>query len=374
MSKKRPPKPPKPNPITSAISSWLTALPDPPSDPDSLLTTAPKRWVVYEPLILLPSGSFTSSPWMSLLPSLPPDQQSSLWISILKSIAPKCTHLAINEGIPLRDASSSSQQENTLRSPSGLRLLYGNFGPADVASPTPQDFDTAFWASARQNGIIQTWAPRWTMFSRGNIKEKARLLDFHAHHQEGLGHGRVVTTRNAWAVDLYAGIGYFVFSYAKLGMRVLCWEINPWSVEGLRRGAVANGFSVRVVRGDELGDNKKIKLGGEQVVVFEESNEMCAARMEDLELEVLHVNCGFLPTSLPSWKTAWKVVVKKGGWCHLHENVGVEDIERRKQEVQDMFGDWGRDEGVECTMEHVELVKTFAPGVWHCVFDVYVHR
>ena len=23
-------------------------------------------------------------------------------------------------------------------------------------------------------------------------------------------------------------------------------------------------------------------------------------------------------------------------------------------------------------VEHVELVKTFAPGVWHCVFDVHI--
>ena len=57
---------------------------------------------------------------------------------------------------------------------------------------------------------------------------------------------RIADRRNGWERslgksvlwDLYAGIGYFAFSYAKAGVgKVLCWEINPWSVDGLRRGA-----------------------------------------------------------------------------------------------------------------------------------------
>lgn len=214
------------------------------------------------------------------------------------------------------------------------------------------------------------------MFSRGNVKEKGRLLGFH----EGSEDGRAVLdqrrreVKGKWAVDMYAGIGYFVFSYAKVGMRVVCWELNPWSVEGLRRGAERNGWSVRVVRGEEL--RGKVVLGEERITVLEESNEMCGRRMEELGLGegIVHVNCGFLPTSLASWRTAWEVVDKgEGGWLHLHENVGVEDIEKRREEMQSLFDGWGEDE-VRSRVEHVELVKTFAPDVWHCVFDVYVNR
>jgi tRNA wybutosine-synthesizing protein 2 len=39
-----------------------------------------------------------------------------------------------------------------------------------------------------------------------------------------------------------------------------------------------------------------------------------------------------------------------------------------------MISEWAEEDGYdqEVEVEHVELVKTFAPGVWHCVFDVRV--
>src|SRR5690606_18256943 len=128
------------------------------------------------------------------------------------------------------------------------------FGPARTRWPPRQeDLENAFWVSTKQNGIFQTWAPRYTMFSRGNITEKARILDFH-RGDAGLERRKksLAALKGLWAVDLYAGIGYFVFSYAKRGMRVLCWEINPWSVEGLRRGALRNGWKVKLVQGQAL--------------------------------------------------------------------------------------------------------------------------
>ncbi|KAK3320800.1 S-adenosyl-L-methionine-dependent methyltransferase [Cercophora scortea] len=391
-----PKKPKKENPISSAVSSWLPTLPAPlvptsDSSSDSainhhqhLIDSAPKRWVIYEPMVLLPSGSFTSPPWPTLLSSLAPEQTAALWTSILDALspsstkAPKLTHLAVNEGIPLHVG-----DENLLRSPSGLRILHGDFGPSPSPSsqtnPTQADFDAAFWVSTKQNGITQTWAPRWTMFSRGNVKEKARLLSF--HH----------STTNKVAVDLYAGIGYFVFSYARLGLRVLCWELNPWSVEGLRRGAVANKWTVRVIQGVELSlpTPELITTSGDgaQIIVFLEDNALAEGRIAELRsaglppLDVQHVNCGMLPTSLPTFRAAWAIqrASESDGWLHLHENVGVADIERRRGEVQGLFDGWRKEEeeregGAEAVVQHVELVKTFAPGVWHCVFDVYITR
>ncbi|KAL2175326.1 S-adenosyl-L-methionine-dependent methyltransferase, partial [Thermothelomyces heterothallicus CBS 202.75] len=386
-------------------------------------------------MVLLPSGSFTNQPWPALLSSLDPSQREALWTAILGQLSPAnkppLTHLAINEGIPLHLPSRPSstggddnpageeehKEENFLRSPTRLQPLHGSFGNSSPpANPTPSDFDSALWVSTKQNGLVQTWAPLHTMFSRGNIKEKARLLSSSSRRQR------------QYAVDLYAGIGYFAFSYARLGLRVLCWELNPWSVEGLRRGAAANGFSVRVVvprtplparlssssssfpgAGGGGGDSRHlldveeeeeedVLAGDEQIVVFLEDNRHAAGRIRGWRarsgggIEVLHVNCGFLPSSQPVWKDAWGMVVSGDGddegdgegqsWLHLHENVGVADIETRRAEIQELFDGWATEENQKqgaggqrtARVEHVELVKTYAPGVWHCVFDVSITR
>lgn len=403
-----------PNPISAAVKEWLVAQPPHLHLPaiestaaEALIAEAPKRWVTYEPMVLLPSGSFTSPRWQETLAELSDECRDDLWRRILHRVgsktAEKTTHLAANDGIPLtvtaaqprpEDAAQTHEphdQENILRSPVGLRILYGDFGPDTVQSHavSDEDFDAALWASTKQNGIRQTWAPRWTMFSRGNVKEKARLLAFHEQQQQQL--EARPAPRGAWAVDLYAGIGYFVFSYARLGLRVLCWELNPWSVEGLRRGARANGWSVRIVRGGELArptrelvqDRGDGEEDGADIVVFLEDNQHAARRVAELRshglgLPVAHVNCGLLPRSDGSWEAARDILLGGGqeGWAHLHENVGARDVDRRKHEIQSLFDELDGRDGASPTakVEHVELVKTFAPDVWHCVFDVYITR
>ncbi|ETS85539.1 hypothetical protein PFICI_03564 [Pestalotiopsis fici W106-1] len=390
---KRPQKPKPPNAIESALKSWFASLPSEllsNHDIPELILRAPKRWVVYEPMVLLPAGSFYCSPWPDLLRSVPESQMETLWTSILDQVSKTCksrlTHLAANEGIPLHG--DDGAEENVLRSPSGLRILYGDFGPAAVlrpdGGPTAQEFKDAFWVSTKQNGIYQTWAPRWTMFSRGNVKEKARLLDFHSSvsSTQGLEHRKMDKRelKGKWAVDLYAGIGYFVFSYAKLGMRVICWELNPWSVEGLRRGAIENGWNVRVLSAPERSSISMHDMieGGEDMIVFLDTNEAALPCLTEIKntgtlLDIRHVNGGFLPTSEPIWKDAFEMTRGlDGAWLHLHENVGVHDIEKRKSDIQDLFKGLCPDHSTQSRVEHVELVKTFAPGVWHCVFDVYI--
>ncbi|KAK4465953.1 putative tRNA wybutosine-synthesizing protein 2 [Cladorrhinum samala] len=440
---KRPPKPKAESPISKAISSWLDTLPaalldqvsqqvfssscsstlSSSSSPSELikpllLSTAPKRWVIYRPLLLLPSGSFSSSPqWKLLLSLLTREQSTALWRSIVSSPIfekEKVTHLAINDPIPafIKEKEEKDQEEeeeeeeeeennfnNVLRSPTNLTPLYGTTGVK---------FED-LWVSTRQNGLTQVWAPLYTMFSRGNVKEKARVLGGNTAgpppSTSPLTSTQNTEVRPEYAVDLYAGIGYFAFSYAKLGYRVLCWELNPHSVEGLRRGALANNFSVRVVSSPEelskptgeLGLESPNGEGGEQkqqkqqqqIVVFLEDNKEAARRIRELGIgkaaaAVRHVNAGFLPTSQGVWREGFEIVraglvggkaqvEEEKAWLHLHENVGAEDIENRRKEVEGMFKAWAGETGaVETGVEHVELVKTFAPGVWHVVFDVLV--
>ncbi|ROV97737.1 hypothetical protein VMCG_07429 [Cytospora schulzeri] len=392
-------RPKPPNSVSFAVTEWfnhysseLSALG---ATVETLVAEAPKRWVIYEPVILLPSGSFTSPNWMETLAALSQDCRDHLWSNILREIGrgtrEETAYLAVSDGIPLTVTTHSDtkdeegqKEENILRSPTGLRILLGDFGPPETKGKTvsDEDFVQALWASTTQNSIRQTWAPRWTMFSRGNVKEKARLLAFHdppkspqREAEPEMPH-RVRTRQvlaKTWAVDLYAGIGYFVFCYAKLGMRVLCWEINPWSVEGLRRGARANGWSVKVIKDEDLvRPTADLVSGDDTIVIFLENNQEATRRVRELrahglDIQVSHVNCGLLPRSDYSWEAAREILGEDGdGWLHLHENVGAADIEPRKGEIQKLFDalDESGGDGRVAKVEHVELVKTFAPELF----------
>lgn len=362
---------------------------------EKLFDTAPKRWGLYPPMIILSPGSINSD-WKDLLESSSKADVDSLYQNVLKTFSGRCqfTHVALNKGIPLENDDAA---ENTIRAPSSeMARLYGGFGP-DIPAQRfylppdsdnligDKDFEEAFWVHTKQNGLYQFWAPRWTMFSRGNVKEKKRVLGFgdaYSYTKKGKQDKRLAQIRSDMrdkevivldsssdgqpsleearteaqidpslqgvtdnagamgsankanvtsshaespkpsvvddkttsktnmtpqdeeqlhldgdtpaerkhptpkkskrkhdtfespkldkfgkpkiqevqlALDLYAGIGYFTLSYLKLGYDVIAYELNPFSVEGLRRGAEANGYDCTVIRGEEL-----IKLTSEE--------------------------------------------------------------------------------------------------------------
>ena len=376
------------NPLARTVIQWLVTLQKKglQKATDSL---AGHHWTytIYPPLLVLAASDFavleaaTGLTYSSI-------ELTSLYETLCENF--KVTHIALDAPIPANLLDEQNAQQtiekqphletvklpplNILRSPTGLTPLHGDFGPALPVNhiPTASDFQSAFWCTARQNGIFQTWAPRSTMFSRGNVKEKARILELDSLTEKRL--GRAI--REVSAVDLYAGIGYFAFSYAKAGVgKVLCWEINPWSVEGMRRGGEGNKWNVQVVkRGDPVNDEK---YEGAKIVVFEESNEFAAARIDEIREKVppvKHVNCGYLPSSKDSWETAVQVLDVTGGWIHAHENMAKRDIESRKAEIVGIFEGLARKRFVEARVEceHVELVKSYAPGVMHCVLDIAI--
>ncbi|KAF9582756.1 hypothetical protein BGW38_010797, partial [Lunasporangiospora selenospora] len=108
-----------------------------------------------------------------------------------------------------------------------------------LTSPIADDFAGAFWSMTAQNHVWYAWAPMFTMFSAGNITEKERV----AHSRP------IFDARDKVVVDLYAGIGYFALVYLvhAQAKQVHACEWNPWSVEGLARGADRNGISWRRV-------------------------------------------------------------------------------------------------------------------------------
>ncbi|PWY74043.1 tRNA wybutosine-synthesizing protein 2 [Aspergillus eucalypticola CBS 122712] len=370
----RKPKPTLLNPLQKGITTYLTHHH---KDTTLPISSLPKRFTIYAPLLLLPVNALTTPPaWHTLYSTLTPTQKTTLYECILSAFSRyNLTHIAMNAPIALTDAQGT---ENRMRSPGGLLPLHGDFGPApstitNLDSPTAEDLGRAFWVSTVQNhGIEQIWAPMYTMFSRGNVTEKARIL---GSGMEGLARDDIEGAgRGMSVVDMYAGIGYFVFSYLRRGVRrVWGWEINGWSVEGLRRGCVANGWGYAE--------------DGDKVVVFHGDNRFAArvlAQIRDvMEVRgrwapVRHVNLGLLPSSEAAWGDACRMVDGRlGGWLHVHENVDVRRIEEMRARVTSEIGRL-RGEALEVEDEvvaecrHVEQVKTYAPGVMHCVFDVKV--
>ncbi|KAJ5587314.1 uncharacterized protein N7459_003079 [Penicillium hispanicum] len=376
---------------------------------EEIQSALPKRFMVYEPLLLLPANAFQTPPaWGAFYAALTTDQRGALYASIAEAC--RClgvTHIAINAPIALTNAQG---QENRMRSPVGLIPLYGDFGAPSSASaigsedaqPSPADFAHAFWVRTIQNhGIVQVWAPFYTMFSRGNVKEKARILGLGPSERSFAGlddHTLGQKVSEISVVDMYAGIGYFVFSYLRRGVkRVWGWELNGWSVEGLRRGCEANGWQCKVLHVQESGQPVALieafvecLTEADRVVIFQGDNRLAAEVMAKVRQlmetrgtwsPVRHVNLGLLPSSQPSWDNACRVLdLHQGGWLHVHENVDMRDIKQKKDGILKELAKLRsivheehailNDPTVRCGL--VENVKTYAPGVMHCVFDVQI--
>ncbi|EEH40351.2 hypothetical protein PAAG_02406 [Paracoccidioides lutzii Pb01] len=350
----------------------------------------PKRFTVYPPLLLLPSNAFsTPAEWAALYNSLSSDQRQELYACIAASFASMgVTHIAMNAPIVptmtkvAKVMRSETQMENRIRSPTGLVPFV--------------------WGFLETGKMLQPG-------SRGNVVEKARIMGIESRF-EGLDDGdfgdeleggnrrrRLLGQKieDVAVVDMYAGIGYFVFSYLRRGVgRVWGWEINGWSIEGLCRACRENGWGVKVVKIDketgevEGGIDVLVEgLGKEdRVVVFHGDNRSAGKVMWDLKealqqkgrwKRIRHVSLGLLPSSKRAWEGAVRVLdTEAGGWIHVHENVGVNDIEMMEAQIVEGFNSLlisTRGDGkllsssaysgisiAECI--HVERVKTWLVG------------
>ena len=187
------------------------------------------------------------------------------------------------------------------------------------------------------------------MFSRGNISEKKRVFSFpNVEDQE--------------VADLFVGIGYFAFSYLKAGAkRVWGWDLNAWSVEGLRRGADMNGWRCVVQGGVGLSDAR--------IVVFNEDNGLATKRLKEYGVKVRHVNLGLLPSSRDAWRIATEILDEEG-WIHVHGNCRDSEIEQWSKVVVEEFRVLF---GSAWTVEMVDRfrVKEFGPAVGHWVLDLH---
>ncbi|KAF3904545.1 hypothetical protein ABW21_db0201814 [Orbilia brochopaga] len=382
-------------PYIPALTSFLSAHPA----STSIQPTVPLklRYDIYGPLLLLPSTSPLSlSPWKEYLAALPASSRDSFYSVLADAFG--VTHIAVNAPI---STDPTIDDGNAIRAPR-ITCLHGDFGDFCEGVPVAREgevevggemaFARAFWANVVQHGVYQTWAPLHTMFSRGNISEKSRLHDL-VHSQlesrntitsnvNGNGCGK----RAVAAVDLFVGIGYFAYSYLKAGIPVVFgWDINPWSIEGCRRGALANKWPAAVMTSDMQSASTDTDT---RLFIYQESNVHAPSRLAGSKsrilasgkpwFHILHVNLGLLPTSAQAYGIAVSVLALNDtveeAYVHVHENVAKEDVDIVKDTIVDKFvalvADAGMEKGVSCS--HVEFVKSWAPGVWHCVFDIRI--
>lgn len=361
--------------MNRAVLQWAKEQGEPPSEDivSSFSKQLGKSYTLYGSMLILPPSLLDSEQWKAATNQ---DHETihNLYNCIAKHL--KISHIACTRPIPLHD--DAEESENIIRAPSNFTPLFGNFGPSTCSYPLSQeDFASAYWVTAKQNGISQTWAPRWTMFSRGNISEKQRILELQSVKTSVIEGDE--DARGCAAVDLYAGIGYFTFSYLKAGFnKVLCWDLNPWSTEGLRRGASANKW--RSVSSTDQPSPIDLAKSDSRCIIFNESNEHATAKIEAMREHlppIRHVNCGLLPTSRHSWKTAFLAISpERGGWVHVHENFDQREIEQKSEEArlefQQMLDSLTGSKGQKVALEYINRVKTYAPGVYHVVLDIYI--
>lgn len=324
-----------------------------------LLSKIPKKYTLYPPLLLINNqDTFESPEWETHFKSYSSEE---FYTELLQQF-PKITHIAINKPII---------EQDIMRRPFNISPLFGDFGPEPdnqmFDQPNEKDFQNAFWCTVVQNGIFQSWAPRYTMFSRGNIKEKARILGFK-------------NVKGTDVVDMYAGIGYFTLSYLKLGARVFCFEINPWSIQGLIKGVEKNGFSYKVVSKDESIEWDE----NVQCWIFNESNEFAMERLRQTgktKFNFSHVNMGLLPSSRQSWNTTLSIIDQYSNRptiIHIHENEAIENLpsllDTIASELQNLDLIGGSPNRLKVAPQHLEKIKTFAPGVWHICADFEISK
>ena len=188
------------------------------------------------------------------------------------------------------------------------------------------------YAECLQNGITCRWNPLKTMFCPGNISEKLRLAR--------------LSMRGERVLDLFAGIGYWTLpALVHCGVEhVTAVDWNPESIKYLKINLQLNRVSDRctVIEGDCT--KQAFKPVFDRVIL------------------------GLLPSSQCAWKIAFSAL-KNGHtptFLHIHENVK----EGEEEEVKRLIIDTLPSENV--AIQSVTRVKSYAPRIWHCVFDVKV--
>jgi tRNA wybutosine-synthesizing protein 2 len=336
-------------------------------------------------------------PWSDLLSNLEFDETENIFLATCDQRLSHPSTANPPSELPRHDSgvsgvSTKEEEDNTKllhHSNETFRAPAHSAANCKKEQPTQDDFNNAVWISTKRNGITRYWAPHYTasLHHHHSTTENARTLHmFSVRSAAAAPNGPKTYT----AVDLAPGSGSFAFNHAAAGaQKVLCWDANPWSIEGLRRGAIRNGWHVRVHSGDHF-PNKNVKVHSRtRVVAFIEHGDKALARIQSLRDSlppVRYVNCGSLPTSRSSRETAAAILDPRlGGWIHVQESYRVEEVvceaNRTRAEFETMVEGLDRDRGCltnvkgakrKPVVQHIQRGESNVPGVFHCILDIHI--
>ena len=283
----------------------------------STCDTIPSKWQKLGDMILLPNRSFTSLKWKNLT--------SKQWQLLYEKIALtlKCKRLARQAVIDTSEKRKSQVQ-----------LLLG----------------TDPWVITKDNGILYCLNITKTMYCAGNISEKIRQ-------------GKLAQ-KDEVIVDLYAGIGYFTLPYlihAQVKQVIAC-EFHDYSIQGLKKALKLNNIDANRCIIYE-GDNRNQEL------------------IPLIENKADRISLGLLPTSKPGYLTALKALKPIGGWLHIHENVKdsnehifQQELLQYLQQLSQTLSNPIKKKQWQFQIIHIERVKSYAPHIWHLVYDIRVYQ
>ncbi len=200
---------------------------------------------------------------------------------------------------------------------SQLELIYGDSG----------------WVVHKENFVEYEFDVTKVMYSSGNVTERKRMGGLPVE-------GEII-------VDAFCGIGYYTLQllvHSEVGHVHAC-EINPHSIEGLKKGLSRNNVSERCTIHE--GDNK--------------------ITMRDLKGVADRVILGLIPSSMNAWGNAIRCLKPNGGVIHIHMNVHEDEIEEWSRKTTEWFSTAS---GKNATALHLEIVKQYCPRIMHVVLDL----
>lgn len=189
----------------------------------------------------------------------------------------------------------------------------------------------------KEHGIIYRFDITKIMFSKGNLNERKFLASL-------VQKGEII-------VDMFAGIGYFSLPIAKHSSpeNIYSIEINPVAYKFLVENIKINHLEskIRPILGNSKEEVKKLVKSG---------------------IKANRVIMGVFPAPIDFIDGALDLIKENGTIFHYE---GVEKKENFMNLFKD-FTDIARKRNCKCELLSKRFVKSYGPGLYHIVLDIFV--
>lgn len=179
------------------------------------------------------------------------------------------------------------------------------------------------------------------MFSKGNKAEKLRMIK--------------LAKVNETIVDMFAGIGYWSIPIAKhtKAKKIYSIEINPKAVKYLEKNAWLNRTQkIEILQGDCRKFSSMLENTADRII-----------------MGYIFFTEKFLPTALE--------IAKNGCTIHFHKILSFRKkafMERNIDDLKRKIEAVAKNEKCRIKFVSIKKVKSYAPRVWHFVFDLKVTK